>query len=136
MLRVAAKFKNVPLRDARMLQQLPTSVRQPRCKRPAFVGWKLFQRIHELHMRRAALEQIDHVLAQRGIVHARAFSIRAFRRYTLPTFLLTACPRGRPLFLQADFSETITCCGISGTGCSVDFTNPAFRNIFSYSEKV
>src|SRR5229473_6521308 len=40
------------------------------------------------------------------------------------------------LFLQADFSETITCWGISGTGCRVDFTNPALRNIFSYSEKL
>src|SRR5882762_2375101 len=136
MLRVSAELHNVPLRDPRVLQQLPAGMRQARRKRTALVGRKFFQRIHKLHVSRAALEQIDHVLAQRGIVHARAFSIRAFRRYTLPTFLLTACPRGCLLFLQAVFSETITCCGISGTGCSVDFTNPALRNIFSYSENV
>src|SRR5712692_4261222 len=136
MLSVAAEFENVPLRDARMLQQLPTSVRQAGRKRTALVGRELFQRVHELHVRGAALQQIDHVLAQRRIVHARAFSMRAFPRCTFPACLLAACPRARLLFLQADFSETITCCGISGTGCSVDFVNPALRYIFSYSANV
>src|SRR5712671_7291654 len=136
MLGVAAELQNVPLRNPRMLQQLPTGVRQARRKRSTLVRWKFFQRIQKLHVSRATLQQIDQVLTQRRIVHARGFSISAGSGSTFPACLLAACSRGCLLFLQADFSETITCCGISGTGCSVDFANPAFRNIFSYSEKV
>src|SRR5882762_4508215 len=131
MLRVAAELHNVPLRDPRVLQQLPSGMRQARRKRTALVGRKFFERIHKLHVSRAALQQIDHVLAQRGIVaRAGTFAGRFFAS------LLGLRSRPWLFFLQADFSETITCCGISGTGCSVDFTNPAFRNIFSYSENV
>src|SRR5712672_3682734 len=136
MLGVAAELDNVPLRDPRMLQQLPTSVRQARRKRSALVRWKFFQRIQKLHVSGAALQQIDQVLTQRRIVRARDFSICTSCCCTFPACRPAACPRPWLLFLQADFSETITCCGISGTGCNADFANPALRNIFSYSEKV
>src|SRR6266404_5531343 len=119
-----------------MFQQLPARVRQTRRECAALVGREFFERVHELHVRGAALQQIDQMLAQCGIIHtrgrARAFSTRAFSCCAFAALLV-----GRFLFLlQADFSETITCCGISGTGCSVDFANPALRNIFSYSENV
>src|SRR4029077_8382597 len=130
MFRVAAELQDVPLRDARMLEQLPAGVRQTRRKRSAFVRWKLFQRIHKVHMRGAALQQIDQMFAQRRIAaRARTFSARALLRLSARLFCCL-------LFLQADFSETITCCGMSGTGCKVILANPALQNIFSYSEKV
>src|SRR5258707_620937 len=114
-----------------MFQQLPACVRQTRGERAALVGWKFLQRVHEVHVRRTALQYIDHMLAQRCIVaRAQASSARSFSACALLAL------RNCLLFLQAYFSETITCCGIPGTGCSVEFANPALRNIFSYSEKV
>src|SRR6202790_2132474 len=130
---IAAEFQNVPLRDTRMLQQLPAGVRQARGERTALVRRKLLQRVHELHVRRAALQQVSQMLAQGSIVdRASTFSGRAFLARSAFCFGPHSCF----LFLQVDFSETTTCCGISDKGCSVDFTNPALRNIFSYSAKV
>src|SRR5258708_33530286 len=133
MLRVAAEFQDVPLRDSRMFQQLPARVWQTRGDRAAFVGRKFLDRVHKMHVRGAALQYIAHMLAQRHIIaRARASSARSFCARTLFALRFPSCL----LFLQADFSETITCCGIPGTGCSIEFANPALRNIFSYSEKV
>src|SRR6266481_2966322 len=113
-----------------MLQQLPAGVRQTGRKGPTFVRRKLLERIHKVHVRRAAFQHIDQVFAESRIAaRARTFSARALLR-------LGACFSYCLFFLQADFSETSTCCGISGTGCSDKFANPALRNIFSYSEKV
>src|SRR5579864_7155415 len=129
---IPAEFQDVPLRDPRMLQQLPARVRQSRSKRTALVRRKFLQRIHELHVRRSALQQIHQMLAQRSVAACGCiFSATSFRARALLALRLRSC-----LFLQADFSDTTICCGISGTGCSVDFANPALRNIFSYSEKV
>src|SRR5260221_5630401 len=131
MLRVAAELQDVLLRDSGMVQQLAARVRQAGGERAALVGWKFLQRVHEVHVRGTALQYIDHMLPQRCIVaRAQASSARSFSACALLAL------RNCLLFLQAYFSETITCCGIPGTGCSVEFANPALRNIFSYSEKV
>src|SRR6266404_3838842 len=123
-----------------MFQQLPAGMRQTGRECAALVGRKFLQRVHELHVRGAALQQVDQVLTQRRIidagVRARALSVRSPCGRALFAQLLALGPPNQVLFLQAVFSETITCCGISGTGCSVDFANPALRNIFSYSENV
>src|SRR5258707_7048753 len=116
-----------------MFQELPASVRQPGGERSGFVGRKFLQFVHKMHVRGAALQYIDHMLAQRHIIaRARASSTRSFCARTLFALRFLSCL----LFLQAYFSETITCCGIPGTGCSVEFANPALRNIFSYSANV
>src|SRR5258708_17090876 len=116
-----------------MFQQLPARVRQSRSERAAFVRRKFLQRVHEVHVRGAALQYIDHMLAQRHIIaRGPASSTRSFCARTLFALRFPSCL----LFLQAYFSETITCCGIPGTGCSVEFANPALRNIFSYSANV
>src|SRR5258708_17289898 len=116
-----------------MFQQVPARLRRSGSERPAFVRRKFLQRVHKMHVRGAALQYSDHMLPQRNIIAgARASSPRSFCARTLFALRFPSCL----LFLQAYLSETITCCGIPGTGCSVEFANPALRNIFSYSEKV
>src|SRR5258708_12629678 len=124
MLRVAAEFQDVPLRDSRMFQQLPARVRQTGGERAAFVGRKFLQCVHKMHVRGAALQYIDHMLAQRHIIaRARASSTRSFCARTLFALRFPSSL----LFLQAYFSETIPCSAIPAPASTVHSPNPPSR---------
>ena len=84
---------------------------------------KTIQRIHEVHVRPAAFQESDELLAQRLIV-------------ICPGAILFSDPLVLVLHEVSYFSERSNCCGDSGTACSVVLANPAFLNIFSYCEKV
>src|SRR5258708_27110220 len=106
MLRVAAESQGVRLCASRMFQKLPARWRRTGGERAAFVGRKFLQCVHKMHVRGAALQYIDHILAQRHIIaRARASSTRSFCARTLFALRFPSCL----LFLQAYFSETLTC---------------------------
>src|SRR5215472_967007 len=120
---VAAELQDVPLRDPRMLQELPAGMRQSRDKGSAFGLGETLDGVPEMDVRATALQQIDEVFTQFAIVTARAG-------------LVLACRFGFFLHKDSYFSESRTCCGTSGMECKLVFANPALPAIFSYCAKV
>src|SRR5581483_10865409 len=64
MLRIAAEFQNVPLRDAHVLQQLPRAVRRAGWYCPAQPRRKIRHHRVEIGMRVASTQQVHKVLAE------------------------------------------------------------------------
>src|SRR5215469_13999066 len=127
---VAAELQDVPLRDARMLQELPPGVRESGDEGSALCFREILDGIHEMDVRPASFQEVDHVVAQCFVAIARSCFFAGYRLFL----------GGRPDFFlhigDSYFSETRTCCGMSGTGCKVVFVKPALPNIFSYCTKV
>jgi hypothetical protein len=118
---VAAEFQDIPLRQPRVLEELPSRMRKPLGIGSALTDRKSLQCVHEVYVRPAALEQIHQMFPESSIPP--------------PSFLLF---RALPFFLQASSLPL----GHQHVlwyfrhGCGVVFSNPALANIFSYSENV
>ena len=120
---IPAEFEDVALGDARVFEQLPTSVREGVRERPVFAGGKIVERVREMNVRSAAFQQVDELFAQFAIGVARGFRLgRGF----FDCFFL----------FHAGFSDRSTFWGIPATGCELVFAKPELANIFSYSENV
>src|SRR5882724_739248 len=61
---VTAKFQNVPLRDANVLEELPSGVPQPLGESAAQPRWKSLQRVFETHVSAASFEEVNDLLAE------------------------------------------------------------------------
>src|SRR5215470_11832556 len=64
---VAAEFQNIPLRDSRVLEQLPAGVWQTLHEAAALMRRETLNGVRKVHMRRATFEQIRQVLAQQTV---------------------------------------------------------------------
>src|SRR5919108_2580660 len=102
-----------------MLQKLPAGVRQSGDEGSALRFGKTFDRVHEMDVRAAPFQKIDEVFAQSFVVVARTCLFPGYRLF-LGRWLCFFLHDG-----DSYFSETRTCCGISGTGRKVVFANPA-----------
>src|SRR5207244_13189566 len=115
----AAEFEDVPLRDAPVLEKLPGRMQQPRGSRSAQRRRQILNRIVNVEVGAAALEQVHEVLAEQS-----AFVSRGFGAWT------------RRSFLHGAVSDTNTVLGMPEAGCVVVFRNPTLRNMASYSRNV
>src|SRR5262249_2697010 len=106
MLRIPAELQNVPLRDSRVLQQLPTGVRQSLGEHTLLALRKPCERIFKMHVRSAAFQQINEVFSQRFVmillsVLADSFFLRRFFQWPFSETSMMPSVRNKYMPLQA-----------------------------------